>query len=53
MTNSSSAPGITGIVIGTIVVSTIITLTTGDYVHWVFSLLGIVVGLMAVQVINR
>ena len=45
-------PGINAIIVGVIGVSTIVTLTTGAYVHWIFSLLGIVVGLMAVKSIN-
>lgn len=45
--------GIIGIIAATIVVSEIITLTIGTYVHWLPVLLGIVVGLMAVSSINR
>ena len=54
MPNSSSTPGIAGIVIGVIAVNTIIAITTGAYVHWIFAMLGLVVGLTVVQsIINR
>ena len=51
--SSAGCGGIIGIVAGFLVVSAIITLVTGTYVHWLFVVLGIVVGLSAVQSINR
>ena len=48
----SSDSGIAAIVVGTIIVSAIITLVTEATWHWPIVLLGIVVGLMAVASIN-
>jgi hypothetical protein len=52
----SSVPGcagIIGIVAGLLVVCESITLVTGSYAQWPIVLLGITVGLMAVNAINR
>ena len=47
------AGGIAGIIAATIAASMMITGVTGSCIHWPFVLLGIVVGLMAVDSINR
>jgi len=52
----SSVPGAAGIaalVAGLLVTCEAITIVTGSYSHWPLVLLGIVVGLMAVNSINR
>ena len=49
---NNSSPGATGIgaiVAGTVVVSTIITMVTGSFVHWPFVTAGILAGLMAAK----
>jgi hypothetical protein len=48
----SSNPGIAGLVFAFVAASALITVVTRSYVHWPFVLLGLVVGLMAVQIIN-
>jgi hypothetical protein len=53
MGGSSSTPGIGLLILGVLVVSEIISLVTGMYAHWLFVILGIVVGLMAMSSINR
>lgn len=45
--------GIAAIVLACLGVSGVISTVTGAYVHWPFVLAGIVVGLWAVQFINR
>ena len=40
-------------VAATLLVAEVMTRVTGSYVHWPFIILGIIVGLMAVQSINR
>ena len=53
MGGSSSTPGIGLLILGFLVVSEVITLATGEVIHWPFVVAGIVVGLMAVSSINR
>ena len=55
MSSLDSTPdssGIIAIIVGVVVVSTIITLVTGSHAHWVPVAVALVVGMMAVQVIN-
>ena len=53
MPSSSADRGLTWIVMATIGVSAIISKVTGSYSHWPFVVLGLIVGLMAAQSINR
>jgi hypothetical protein len=56
MGSSNGVPGASGIVaiiVGTIVVSEIITEVTGTTIHWLFVIPGILMGLLAVKSINR
>ena len=45
--------GIAAIVLACLGVSGVISIVTGAYFHWLFVLAGILVGLWAVQFINR
>lgn len=51
--NVPGASGIVFIVVGSLVVSVIITQVTGSYVHWLPVVLGLIVGLLTVRSINR
>ena len=51
--NTPGSTGITVIIGACFAVSWVITATTGSYMHWVPVLLGILVGLWAVQSINK
>jgi hypothetical protein len=51
MRNSDS--GVAGLVFAMLATGVIMTIVTGTYSHWIPLLLGIFVGLMAVNRINR
>ena len=53
MPGSNSGPGIAGIIAGLLVVSTIISVGTGDYSIWAPVLLAIFVSLKTVRRIRR
>lgn len=50
---SSGLAGVIAIIGACVAVSCLITWVTGSYTHWIFVIAGIVVGLWAVQAINR
>jgi len=50
--SSPDLHGTVAIIVGTLMVSSLITLLFGHYAHWPPIILGIVVGLMAVKVIH-
>ena len=53
MSSLDSIPGSSGIIAGVMVVSIVITLPTGNHFHWLPVAVALVVGMWAVQAINR
>lgn len=51
--DSSGSAAILGIIVACLVVSCVITIVTGTWTHWIFTLAGIVAGLCAAASINR